>query len=208
MRSDPQFRELLQKNHRLRIADWHHVGRANPTLLQNFHGRNSTASTGLAHGDFAGKIDVFNFRQQVGKEPLVRFTELAKIVPSTSDICTNMKNDHALAGGVARAILFNYSHDAADKLNEGTQVRKYASNHRHREILMVEAFTQHSCLDNNIEIVIFELLENTIIGLTLAGMNIGCTKTASAERFRDLNAVIVIDSRSDDFEALFASALP
>ena len=175
VRSDPQFGELLQKNDRLRIAYWHHVGRANPALLQNFHGRNSAASTGLAHGDFAGEIDVFNFWQQISKESLVRFTELAKIVPSTSDIRANVKNDHALAGGVARAILFNYSHDAADKLNKGTEVRKYASHHRHREILMVEAFTQHSCLYNNIEVVIFELLENTIIGLPLAGMNVGCT---------------------------------
>lgn len=204
---DSQFCKLLQKSHRLRIADWLHVRSANTALLQNFYWSYPATSAGLTLCDLAGKVNVFDFWQQVSKISLISFTELPKIVPSTSNICADMKDNYTLASWMAGAILLDHSHDASDKLNERAQVGKYASDHCNRQILVVEAFPQHSCLNNDVEIVIFQLLENTIIGLPLAGMDIGRTKTPSAECFRDLDTVIVIDCGSDNFEALLASTL-
>ncbi len=119
-----------------------------------------------------------------------------------------MKDHDAPIDGVAWAILLDRAHDAANELNERAQVCIDAANHRYREIAMIEPLPEHPSLHDDIQLVILKLREDALVGIrSLARVHISGSKITRAERFSDLNAVIQVESRSDDFQTLLSGLL-
>jgi hypothetical protein len=116
--------------------------------------------------------------------------ELAEVVPATCHIRANVKDDDTLVERVPRRILLDRPHDAPYKLNKGAEVGEDAAHHGNRQVAMIESLAQHPRLHNGVELVVFELLENALVSLRFARVNVGCAETARTECLGDLNAVI------------------
>jgi hypothetical protein len=79
-----------------------------------------------------------------------------------------VENNDTLIGGMAGLVLLDRPHDATDELDEGTQVGEDAPHHRNREVGVIEALSEHTGLNDDIQLVVFELLEHTVVRLAFA----------------------------------------
>jgi hypothetical protein len=164
----------------LRIADRHHIGRAHVAFFKNLDRRNAAASW-LTFGSIGSEIHRLGFGQKVGEEALIGLAELAEVVPPAGNIGADVKHDDTLVEWVAGSVLFDRAHDAADELNEWAKVGEYAANHSDGKVLMIEAFAEHASLHDRVKLVVFELLENALVGLSLARVDVSGAKAARAE---------------------------
>ena len=92
--------------------DFHFVSRAG-------HGGN------LAFTLWISWIDAFQWKKLI-EIRLIRFTVLLKITPLPRDVCAGVEDDYALIHDMARRVLHNHPHNAADELHGGGQVTEDA----------------------------------------------------------------------------------
>jgi len=64
-----------------------------------------------------------------------------------------MEDYRAVVQRVAGSVLLDDAHDAADELHKRGQARKDAEDCGHGQVGMVEAFTEHAYLDDDVEFV-------------------------------------------------------
>ena len=113
-------------------------------------------------------VHLLGFGKQCGEVVLVGFAELPEVVPSPCDIGADVKHDDALVSRVARRVLLDGAHDAANELNEGTEVGENAADHRYGKVRMIESLAEHSGLHDGVEFVTFKLLKNALVRLALS----------------------------------------
>jgi hypothetical protein len=138
------------------------------------------------------EIHFLGFGEQLGEEVLIGLAELAEVVPTPRNVGPDVEDHNALIERMARGVLLDGAHDAADELYEGAQIRENTPDHRDPEVAMIEALAEHAGLNDRIELVILKLLKNALVSLRLTGMNIIGTEPPRAKCFRDLDAVVQV----------------
>src|SRR5712664_244310 len=160
--------------------------------------------------DFAGhrRLDVVG-RDQAIEVGLVRFTEGLEVIPPPVDVRSSVEDDHGPIDERVRLIFVDDPHHAADELDERAQVGEDAEDRSDRQEWVIEAFTQLANLNDDIQLVAFELLMHlSIRGAVLLRVYVVGSPRTCPIRLTDLQAVLIVQRRGDYLETPLARFAP
>src|SRR6516164_1501992 len=178
----------------------------NVGLRANLHSICKTRQYGFDFAFGPWVVGIYPFKwQQLIEIFAVRLAVSLEVGPLPGDVAAGMEDDDSLIENMARGVLLDHAHDPADELHEGREIAEDTEDCGNRKEAMVKALTQLANLNDDVKLVVFQPLHDALIGDTsLARMHIVGPAPTGAVGFNDLLAMVVVERRCDDLQAIVA----
>jgi hypothetical protein len=120
VRRDPHLGELLEQSRGLGIADRVHLGGVHAQFFHYFDWRQLSCPARLALRYDPREGYFLRLGKQISKITLISFTKKSEVIPTSSNIGTDVKHYNTLVARVSWLVLCERAHNTANKLDEWT----------------------------------------------------------------------------------------